>query len=356
MKAIVFDDELKCVENYPVPEPKEKDALIRVGMAGICNTDIEITRGYLGFHGVIGHEFVGIVEKAPENAKNLIGKRVVGEINCGCGVCDYCKKGMGKHCQGRTTLGIQGKDGAFAQYVTLPIANLHLVPDSVSDEEAVFTEPLAAAFEITEQVRVKPTDNILVLGDGKLGLLCAFVLRLTEAHVTLAGRHETKLNIARNELPRGETTTRKHPMERSDTKPSRSKLRGMDPRGNQHIRALNITGEKPGDERAYDIVVEATGSTEGFKKALQLVKPRGTIVLKSTVAAPSEMNLAPLVIDEITLIGSRCGPFETALRALAQKHVDVKPLISGIYAFDRAQEAFEKAQEKGILKVIIDFQ
>ncbi len=322
MKAIVFDDELKCIENYPVPEPKEKEALVRVGMAGICNTDIEITRGYLGFHGVIGHEFVGVVEKAPENAKNLIGKRVVGEINCGCGVCDDCRKGMGKHCQRRTTLGIQGKDGAFAQYAALPIANLHLVPDSIPDEEAVFTEPLAAAFEITEQVSIKPKDNILVLGDGKLGLLCAFVLRLTQAHVTLAGRHETKLSIARN----------------------------------QHIRTLDVTGEKPGDEKTYDIVVEATGSAEGFKMALQLVKPRGTIVLKSTVTAPSEINLAPLVIDEITLIGSRCGPFEPALHALAQKHIDVKPLISGIYTFDKAREAFKKAQEKGILKVIIDFR
>jgi threonine dehydrogenase-like Zn-dependent dehydrogenase len=196
------------------------------------------------------------------------------------------------------------------------------VPDSIPDEEAVFTEPLAAAFEITEQVSTKPKDNILVLGDGKLGLLCAFVLRLTQAHVTLAGRHETKLSIARN----------------------------------QHIRTLDVTGEKPGDEKTYDIVVEATGSAEGFKMALQLVKPRGTIVLKSTVASPSEINLAPLVIDEITLIGSRCGPFEPALHALAQKHIDVKPLISGIYTFDKAREAFKKAQEKGILKVIIDFR
>jgi threonine dehydrogenase-like Zn-dependent dehydrogenase len=321
MKAIVFDGTLKYRENYPVPEPGEKEVLVRVSLAGICNTDIEIMNGYLGFHGVMGHEFVGLVEGAPENAKNLVGKRVVGEINCGCGLCDFCKGGLAKHCPTRTTLGIQGKDGAFAEYVTLPVSNVHTIPDNIADEEAVFTEPLAAAFEITEQVHIKPTDRVLVLGDGKLGLLCSFVLGLMEADVTLAGKHEGKLSIAEK----------------------------------GHIRTLNRAYEKP-HEKKYDIVVEATGSVEGFKDALQLTKPRGTIVLKSTVAATPKMDGARLVIDEIHVVGSRCGPFGPALRALAQRRIGVKPLISAIYTFDRSQEAFEKAQGNESLKIIIDFR
>ncbi len=321
MKAIIFDGTLQYRENYPVPEPREKEVLVRVSLAGICNTDIEIMRGYLGFRGIMGHEFIGLVEGAPENAKNLVGKRVVGEINCGCGLCDFCKGGLEKHCPTRTTLGIQGKDGAFAEYVTLPVSNVHIIPDNIADEEAVFTEPLAAAFEITEQVHIKPTDTVVVLGDGKLGLLCSFVLGLMEADVTLVGKHQGKLNIAEK----------------------------------GHIRTLNRACEKP-YEGKYDIVVEATGSVEGFKEALQLTKPRGTIVLKSTVAATPKMDLAPLVVDEIHVVGSRCGPFGPALRVLAQRRIDVKPLISAIYTFDRSQEAFEKAQENESLKIIIDFR
>jgi threonine dehydrogenase-like Zn-dependent dehydrogenase len=321
MKAIVFDGALKFIDDYPVPAPGEQEALIRVSMAGICNTDIEITKGYLGFHGVMGHEFVGIVEKAPEYAAGFINRRVVGEINCGCGNCDYCKTGMQKHCPSRTTLGIQGKDGVFAEYAILPVSNLHTVPDDVSDEEAVFTEPLAAAYEIHEQVKIKPTLEVLVLGDGKLGLLCALVLHLAEVNVTLAGRHDKKLNIA----------------------------------GSQQIQTVNTISEKLYKERKYDIVIEATGTPEGFESALRSVKPRGTIVLKSTIASSQEINLAPLVIDEITLIGSRCGPFKAAIHILAQKRIDVKPLISGIYTVRDAQRAFEEARKRENLKILINF-
>jgi threonine dehydrogenase-like Zn-dependent dehydrogenase len=322
MKAIIFDGALKLIDDYPVPEPGEKEALIRVSMAGICNTDIEITRGYLGFHGVMGHEFVGIVEWAPEHAAGLINRRVVGEINCGCGSCDYCTTGMQKHCLSRTTLGIQGKDGVFAEYTTLPVSNLHTIPDNVSDEEAVFTEPLAAAYEIHEQVKIKPAHEVLVLGDGKLGLLCALVLHLAGVHVTLVGRHDKKLNIA----------------------------------GNQQIQTVNTSSEKPCKESKYDIVIEATGSVEGFEAALRYIKPRGTIVLKSTIASSQKINLAPLVIDEITLKGSRCGPFKAAIHILAQKRIDVKPLISGIYTIENAQKAFEEAMKKENFKIIIDFR
>jgi threonine dehydrogenase-like Zn-dependent dehydrogenase len=321
MKAIVFDGALKFIDDYPVPVPGEQEALIRVSMAGICNTDIEITKGYLGFHGVMGHEFVGIVETAPEHAVGFINRRVVGEINCGCGNCDYCRMGMQKHCPLRTTLGIQGRDGVFAEYVTLPVSNLHTIPDSVSDEEAVFTEPLAAAYEIHEQVKIKPAHTVLVLGDGKLGLLCALVLNLAGVQVTLAGRHDKKLNIA----------------------------------ADQHIHAMNVTSDKPDKEGKYDIVVEATGSAEGFESALGYVKPRGTIVLKSTIASSQNINLSPLVIDEITLKGSRCGPFKAAIHILAQKGIDVKQLVSGTYTMENAQEAFEEAQKKESLKIIINF-
>jgi threonine dehydrogenase-like Zn-dependent dehydrogenase len=322
MKAILFDGTLKFVDDYPVPQPDEHGALVRVSMAGICNTDIEITRGYLGFRGVMGHEFIGIVEKAPENATDFINRRVVGEINYGCNTCDYCKAGLQKHCPSRTTLGIQGKDGIFAEYVTLPVSNLHVVPETVSNEEAIFIEPLAAAFEIQEQIEIKPKHTILVLGDGKLGLLCALALNLSGAQLTLAGKHDKKLNIA----------------------------------GNQQIQTVNVGTEALGKEKKYDIVVEATGSTEGFEAALRYIKPRGTIVLKSTIASSQKINLAPLVIDEITLIGSRCGPFETAIQALTQKRIDVRPLISGVYTMRDAKTVFEEAMKKENLKILIDFR
>jgi alcohol dehydrogenase len=319
MKAIIFDGQLRFVSDYPVPELGDGDALIKVCLAGICNTDLEIMKGYMGFRGVIGHEFVGVVEKVSGDHHRFVGKRVVGDINCGCGECQYCKTGMKRHCPSRTTLGIASKDGALAEYVSLPVDNLFVVPTNVKDEEVVFTEPLAAAYEILEQIHVKPTDRVLVLGDGKLGILVALVLRLSQAQVVLTGRHEGKLAIARDQ---GVQT--------------------------MALEALAV-------DKTFDIVVDATGLPSGLGAALQFVKPQGTIVLKTTAAEDIPTNLAPVVVNEVKIIGSRCGPFEPALRALSEKRIRVGPLISGIYSFSRGAEAFAKAHEKGTLKVLIDF-
>jgi threonine dehydrogenase-like Zn-dependent dehydrogenase len=268
---------------------------------------------------VIGHEFVGIVEKINGKDRSLLGKRIVGEINCGCGKCEYCKKGLKNHCPDRKVLGIVNKDGAMAEYITLPLENIHIVPDSISDEEAVFIEPLAAAFEITRQVKIGADDKILIMGDGKLGLLISLALHISHQNLILTGRHENKLQIAKD--------------------------KGIE----------TILFNKLSIKKDYDIVVDATGSAEGFEAALKLVKPRGIIILKSTVAAKKEMNLSTVVVDEITVIGSRCGPFEPALDALSKKLIDVKPLITEIFPFDKAREAFERAISKDAIKVIIDF-
>jgi threonine dehydrogenase-like Zn-dependent dehydrogenase len=319
MKAIIFDGELKFVNDYPVPEPGKGEVLIKVHLAGICNTDLEIIKGYMNFRGIMGHEFVGVVEKVVGDDHGFMGKRVVGEINCGCGVCEFCRGGLKRHCPARTTLGIEGRNGALAEYLMLPMDNLFKVPESVKDEEAVFTEPLAAAYEILEQIHVKSTDRVLVMGDGKLGLLVALVLHWSKARVVLAGKHEKKLTIARDQ-------------------------------GVPTMVLKDLVAKK-----VFDIVVEATGSPEGLETAFLYVKPRGTIVLKTTVAEGTNMNLAPIVVDEIHVVGSRCGPFEPALRALSEKRIRVGPLISGIFSFSRAAEAFEKAKEKDSLKVLIDF-
>ena len=319
MQAIIFDGELKIVD-VPIPVPAPDEALIRVSVGGICNTDIEIMKGYLGFRGIIGHEFTGIVEETAGSVPDMAGKRVVGEINCGCGVCDMCRSGLEKHCPARTTLGIGGRQGAFAQYTTLPAANLHEIPDSLSDEQAVFTEPLAAAFEILEQVIVREDQRILVLGDGKLGILCALTLKLTGAHISLAGRRPDKLGIA----------------------------------ALQGVSTLLVNDMPEGS--AFDIVVEATGSTQGLEIAMKYTRPRGTIVLKSTVADTIPANLAPIVINEITVVGSRCGPFGPALGALADGSIDVKPLVTGVFPASDAIEAFRAARMKDSLKVLIDFR
>ncbi|HEY3278821.1 MAG TPA: alcohol dehydrogenase catalytic domain-containing protein [Syntrophorhabdaceae bacterium] len=320
MKAVVWNEKLEFPKDFPVPVPREGEALIKVRVAGICNTDLEIFKGYMGFKGIPGHEFTGIVERVAGGPDDLIGRRVVGEINCSCGVCSYCLQGMKSHCPRRTTLGIAERNGAFAEYLTLPAINLLEVPRGLSDEEAVFTEPLAAAVEITDQNHVKPTDRVLVMGDGKLGLLSVFVLSLTQAHVTLVGKHGWKLDIARK----------------------------------AGIEAISVD-HLPPDEK-YDMVVEATGRAEGIGEALVRVKPRGTIILKSTVAGGNSINLTPIVINEIKVIGSRCGPFGPALRALSQGSVDVKPLISGIYPIEKAREAFEAARTQGALKILLDFR
>lgn len=315
MKAVVFDNGLKLDNNYPMPVPQKGEALIKVNTIGICNTDYEITLGYMGYKGILGHEFTGVVEKA-EN-KDLIGKRVVGEINCGCGQCDWCAQGLERHCFNRSTLGIWQREGCFAEYVCLPEKNLLAIPDNVTDEEAVFVEPLAAALEILEQVHIPPYKRVIVLGDGKLGLIIALALNAAGLDITLVGKHEEKLNIAKAQGVKTEL-----------------------------LNNLKI-------EKAYDFVVEATGSITGFETSLALTKPRGTLILKSTIAASKEFNLAPIVIDEITVLGSRCGQFAPALRMLEQKRIDVKPLISDIYAIDDSIAAFERNKEKSSVKVLV---
>ena len=320
MQAIVFDGRLRLTGDRPKPVPARGEVLIRIAMAGICNTDMEITKGYLGFRGIIGHEFTGVIEGQGGRAGRLVGKRVVGEINCGCRRCDLCLGGLEKHCPHRTTIGILGRDGAFAEYMTLPAGNLHEIPEGLSDEEAVFTEPLAAAFEILEQVRIGPSDRVLVLGDGKLGLLSALVLKLTGARLTLAVKHPSKLGIARDQgVP------------------------------------VTLAKDLPAGG-TYDVVVEATGSAQAFETAMMLTRPRGIIVLKSTVAHGTPINLAPLVIDEITVIGSRCGPFKPALKALARGLVDVRPLISAVFPPGEAKKAFAAARNRNNLKVLLDFR
>ena len=330
MRALVRRETGLVLErDYPMPVPVDGEALVHVLLAGICNTDLEITRGYLDFQGVPGHEFVGIVEEIYGNVPQeqygyLIGQRIVGEINAACHRpdCYYCQQNMPTHCPNRTTLGIVNRDGAFAEYLTLPLENLHLVPDTVSDEEAVFVEPLAANFEILEQVHIKPTDSVVVLGDGKMGQLAVQVLALSGCEVMMVGKHEEKLALAEK---RGVHTYVLDDAER-------------------------FTLE---DGRRVDLVVECTGSAQGLDLALRLVRPRGTVILKSTVADKSSLHLAPIVIDEIRVQGSRCGPFPPAIRALSQRKVDVLPLISARHSLDEGLDAFEHAGKKGVLKVLI---
>lgn len=319
MKAVVFDNNLKLISDYNMPVPKSGEALIKVLMAGICNTDFEITKGYMGYNGILGHEFVGIVESVNSEDKTLVGKRVVGEINCGCGECEYCKTGLERHCFNRQTLGIWQKDGCMAEYVTMPIKNLLVVPENVTDEEAVMVEPLAAALEILEQLHIRPDANVLVLGDGKLGLTIALALSGAGLNVTQVGKHTNKLAITSQQ---GVKTVL--------------------------LEDLQIT-------KTWDVVVEATGSINGFETALALTKPRGILVLKSTVASGKEFNFAPIVVDEITILGSRCGQFEPALRLLEQKRINFKPLITDVYEIDNAIEAFEKNKAKDSIKVLIKF-
>ncbi|MEJ2033026.1 MAG: alcohol dehydrogenase catalytic domain-containing protein [Deltaproteobacteria bacterium] len=320
MRALFFDKNLHLRNDYPRPVPVPGEALVRVLLAGICGTDLELTRGYGNFRGIPGHEFVGVVEETSPPDGELTGRRVVGEINLNCGACELCRRGLTTHCPRRQVLGIQNKDGVFADYLTLPQANLHPVPEEVADEEAVFAEPLAAAFEIPEQLHLRPSEEILVMGDGRLGLLVAQVLRLAGAAVILLGRHPEKMAIAAR--------------------------RGI---------ATLLTSELPAGA-AFETVVEATGSAAGLNQALGLVRPRGTLVLKSTVAGPAGLDPTPLVINEIRLLGSRCGPFGPTLRALATRQVEVQPLITGVRPLDQAVEAFSEAAAPDALKVLLDMR
>ena len=319
MKAVVFDKVLKFDNNYPKPVPQKGEALIRVKLAGICNTDYEITKGYMGYVGILGHEFVGVVEDVNSDDKSLIGKRVVAEISWGCDDpdCEWCAKKNYRHCPNRHTIGIWKKDGCMAEYITLPVNILFEVPDNVSDEQSVFVEPLAAACEIIEQLHIEPTSKVLVLGDGKLGLTTALALRAFNLDVLLVGKHQNKLDIANAQ-------------------------------GVKTVLLQDFVIEKK-----YDVVVEATGTASGFETSMSLTKPRGILVLKSTVASGKELNLAPIVIDEITVLGSRCGQFAPALRLLENNRIDFSPFISGIYPIEKSLEAFEANKAKDSLKILI---
>jgi threonine dehydrogenase-like Zn-dependent dehydrogenase len=305
---------LELRQNLPIPEPPAGEALVRVLRAGICNTDLELLRGYYPYNGILGHEFVGVVEQGPEN---LINQRVVGEINAACGECRFCKTGQPTHCENRTVLGIVNRNGAFADYLTLPVKNLHRVPDNVSTDIATFTEPVAAALEIQQQVQVKESDRILVVGDGKLGQLVAQTLALTGGDLLAIGRHPEKL---------------------------------------AHLAAQGIkTGLADAvKERSFDIAVECTGNPEGFAIARRALRPRGTLVLKSTYAGNLTFDASSLVVDEITLIGSRCGPFPEALEVLSQNQINVQSLIQAHYPLKEAIAAFNHAQKRGVLKILLE--
>jgi threonine dehydrogenase-like Zn-dependent dehydrogenase len=315
MRALVLNNQLQLNREYPAPEPNPGEALIRVTQAGICTTDLEIVRGYMGFTGVLGHEFVGMVEQAVDRP-DLVGCRVAGEINAACRQCETCQAGRPTHCPFRTVLGISGRDGAFADYLCLPYQNLHPLPTSLPDEQAVFIEPLAAACEITQQIDIEPTDRVVVIGDGKLGLLCAQVLFLTGCSMTLLGRHPEKGQWLQE-------------------------------------RGIHFTTSVTDIPTGVDLVVEATGHPDGFTLAHQLVRPRGTIVLKSTYHGHLTLNMSKLVVDEVSLIGSRCGPFSPAIRLLDQGLVQVGPLVQGKYSINDGLQAFEHAARKGTLKVIL---
>ena len=314
MHAIVLDrDQVTFRDDSPLPIPADGEALVRVLLAGICETDLQLIRGYMGFRGVLGHEFVGIAESGP-----CAGQRVVGEINCSCHHCETCRAGRPTHCPHRSVIGILNHDGAFADFVAVPQRNLHVVPDSVPTDLAVFTEPLAAAYQIPAQLPIRREDRIVVLGDGRLGNLCTQVLARLCDRVLVIGKHTEKLAI---------------------------------------LRQLGIEScllEDRPRERLADIVVDCTGSESGLTTALQLVRPRGTIVLKTTVAGTQTMPWAPIVIDEIHIVGSRCGSFDRALTALEQNEVQVQPLISARFELSNGLAALERAQSKDVLKVLLD--
>lgn len=314
MRALYWDGTAARVIDRPAPKAGPGTAVIRVALAGVCNTDIEIRKGYMRFRGVLGHELVGHVVEGPDD---WMGKRVVGEINYGCGACPDCARGMQRHCARRAVMGILDADGAFAERIEVPVENLHHVPDHIPDEAAVFVEPLAAAFEIIEQVHVCPGMECVVLGDGKLELLAAQVLHLTGARVLLVGRHESKLAIV---AERGIAT---------------ALLGGW-------------------SREKADMVVDATGSSAGFEAAVAATRPRGTLVLKSTVADKTPLNLSPIVVQEIRVVGSRCGSFAPALRALGTASVEVKKLVSARFPLREAERALATAGRRGALKVLID--
>ncbi len=319
MKALRYENNSLSVVEVDVPE-RDGEALVRVTLAGICNTDLEIVRGYASFEGTLGHEFVGVVEHAPDD-RSLVGRRVVGEINAGCGLCAECLAGDARHCPRRTVLGIVGREGAFAEFLTLPASNLLPVPDEVPDERAVFTEPLAAACGIMERTEITRGMRVVVIGDGKLGLLCAQAIHALAggAHVTLVGKHTAKLRIA----------------------------------ARRGIEIITVEELQATWRRAFDVAVEASGSSDGFAAAIELLRPRGTLVLKSTFHGTTEIHAAPVVVDEISIVGSRCGRFAPALELLKRNAVDVESLIDEEFPLTQGVAAFERAKMSGVLKVLL---
>ncbi len=315
MLALRIDKKRLAVKNVNKPDLPD-EALVRVLLSGICNTDLEIARGYAGFNGTIGHEFVGVVEDSTDRA--VIGRRVVGEINAGCGNCDLCRAGDSRHCANRTVLGIHGRDGAHAEFLQLPAINLLQVPDNVPDEHAVFTEPLAAACGVLERVNIEKSDRVAVIGDGKLGLLCAQVIALTGAAVLLIGKHSSKLRIAER--------------------------RGIE------IATPKLAAKR---KQQFDVVVEASGAASGFGLALDLVRPKGQLVLKSTFHGKTELDAARIVVDEISIVGSRCGRFSPALDLLKKAAIDVDSLISEEYPLSNGVHAMRRAGTKGVMKVLL---
>ncbi len=315
MKGLWLENnQLHLRTDIPIPQPPHGEALVRVLRAGVCNTDLELLRGYYPYAGILGHEFVGVVEQGPEH---LMNQRVVGEINAVCGRCRFCRSGQPTHCENRTVLGIVNRHGAFAEYLCLPIENLHLVPDNVPTEVATFTEPLAAALEIQQQVALGADDRVLVVGDGKLGQLVAQTIALTGCELLVVGRHREKLaNLEARDIKTGLVDS--------------------------------VT------DRYFDISVECTGNPEGFAIARRALRSRGTLILKSTYAGNLNLDASSLVVDEITLIGSRCGPFAAALEVLAKEQVDVQPLIHARYPLTEGIAAFEHAQNRGVLKVLLE--
>jgi len=319
MKALRYNNQILSLAEVPEPSANG-EAVVRVTLSGICNTDLEIARGYAGFQGTIGHEFVGVIESLPEHAATSLvaGQRVVGEINAGCGRCDLCRGGDSRHCAKRTVLGIIRRDGAHAEFLKLPIVNLIPVPEAITDERAVFTEPLAAACGILERATITKDTTVAVIGDGKLGLLCAQVLMTTGAAVTLVGKHQNKLQIAQR--------------------------RGID---------VITDNQSVLPKREFDVVVEASGSASGFDLALDLLHPRGVLVLKSTFHGATPIDAARIVVDEISVVGSRCGRFGPALDLLKQNAVDVESLIGEEFALAAGVRAMARAAENGVLKVLL---
>jgi threonine dehydrogenase-like Zn-dependent dehydrogenase len=314
VQALLLEDGVVALRDVPEPEPPDGEALVRVLCAGVCATDLELTRGYSAFRGVLGHEFVGVVERGP---MGLLGRRVVGDINASCGDCAGCRARRPTHCERRTVLGIVGRDGAFAEKLALPARNLHVVPPHVTDEIAVFAEPLAAALQVTEQVQIRPADRVLVLGAGRLGQLVARVLRRTKCELVVAGGHPDKLRLL------------------------------------EEARIRTVRPEAV-DAPVFDVVVECTGNPAGFELARRAVRPRGTIVLKSTYAGELTVDASAIVVDEITLVGSRCGPIARALALLADGEIDPRPLVHARYPLKDAVAALRKASSPGVLKVLID--